>query len=306
MNQYYPGYDTGRALLDGTLADGGRTPYRAAGRIAGIDMTRKALLLSGMAVVLMAQTLPSFDVASVKGNKSGNPAANSNFPLGPGAVYSANGGHFTATNFSLVSYIFFAYRIVGDQAQAVLTQLPGWVTTDRFDILANTDGDPAKDTKDQMRLMMRSLLAERFKMVSHYETRQVPILAAVLVKPGKTGPQLQPHPADAACSTAVATASGPEAQSAGWRGVSHSMRGVPANVPKCTWPLAGRGAKCNDGIYREWIIRIWKPGPPGRRSNGTRRNLRYGCRMGTRGQYAQSDRSGFSAGPVRAVLSGGG
>lgn len=112
-----------------------------------MTMTRRALLLCGMAAVLMAQTLPSFDVASVKGNKSGNPGANSNFPLGPGDVYSANGGHFTATNIPLVSYIFFAYRIVGDQVQAVLSQLPGWVTTDRFDILANTDGDPAKDTK---------------------------------------------------------------------------------------------------------------------------------------------------------------
>jgi uncharacterized protein (TIGR03435 family) len=129
-------------------------------------------------------------------------------------IFRSVRGTFTAPTgaISRQPYIFFAYRIVGDQVQAVLSQLPGWVTTDRFDILANTDGDPAKDTKGQMRLMMRSLLAERFKMATHYETRQVPILAAVLVKPGETGLQLQAHAADAACSTAVATASGPEAQ----------------------------------------------------------------------------------------------
>ena len=162
----------------------------------------------------MAQALPLFDVASVKENKSGTAASNSNFPLGPGDVYSSNGGHFTATNLPLISYIFFAYKILGDQAQTVTSQLPAWVTTDRFDILANTDGDPSKDTKDQMRLMMRSLLAERFKMVTHYETRQVSVFVAVPVKPGKTGPQLQAHPADAACSTAVPTASGPDPQAA--------------------------------------------------------------------------------------------
>jgi hypothetical protein len=54
----------------------------------------------------------------------------------------------------------------GDQSQAVLSQLPGWATTDRFDIEAKTDGDPAKDAKDQMRLMMQSLLAERFGLVA--------------------------------------------------------------------------------------------------------------------------------------------
>lgn len=82
--------------------------------------------------------------------------------------------------------------------------------------------------------MMRSLLAERFKMVTHYETRQVPILAAVLLKPGKTGPQLQPHPADAACSTAVATAAGPEAQTpvgAGFPTLCGGFLPMPPSAP---------------------------------------------------------------------------
>jgi uncharacterized protein (TIGR03435 family) len=44
-----------------------------------------------------------------------------------------------------------------------------------------------------MRLMMQSLLADRFKLAVHFETREVPVLALTLVKPGKTGPQLHPH-----------------------------------------------------------------------------------------------------------------
>lgn len=57
-----------------------------------------------------------------------------------------------------------------------------WAMTDRFDIQARAQGNP---TKDQMRLMMRSLLADRFKLAIHYDTRDAPALAMVLVKPDK-------------------------------------------------------------------------------------------------------------------------
>ena len=48
-------------------------------------------------------------------------------------------------------------------------------------------------------MMMQALLAERFKLVVHKETREVPVLALVLVKPGVTGPNLKPHSADEPC-----------------------------------------------------------------------------------------------------------
>jgi uncharacterized protein (TIGR03435 family) len=141
--------------------------------------------------------LPSFDVASVKPNRSNNPP-NSNFPLGPGDVYVPNGGLFSATNFPLVTYIFFAYKVIGNQGQSLLPQLPGWATAEHFDIQARAEGNPGKD---QMRLLMRSLLADRFKLATHYETKEVPVLAFVLARPGKTGPQLQAHADGAPCPT---------------------------------------------------------------------------------------------------------
>ena len=155
-----------------------------------------------------APARPSFEITSVKVNKSADQAY-FNFPLGPGDVYSSNGGRFSARGLPLTSYLFFAYKNTGDQSQAVLSQLPGWASTDRFDIEAKTDGDPAKDTKDQMRLMMQSLLAERFGLVARYETRQVPIFALTLARPGKTGPQLRAHPDDEPCSRALQSAGGP-------------------------------------------------------------------------------------------------
>jgi uncharacterized protein (TIGR03435 family) len=141
----------------------------------------------------------AFDVASVRQNTSGpGYGMNSNFPLGPGDVYAPNGGQFRATNFSLLAYIEFAYKVDGNQEQSLVSQLPKWVITSHFDIQAKAQGNP---TKDQMRLMMQSLLADHFKLATHYETRQVPVFALLLDEPGKLGPLLQQHTDDSPCPT---------------------------------------------------------------------------------------------------------
>jgi len=138
----------------------------------------------------------TFDVASMKPSPSPPGPPTFNFPLGPGDAYTPNGGYFNATNVPLSAYIGFAYKLVGNQSQSLLDQLPGWVREERFDIQARAQGNP---TKDQMRMMMRSLLAERCKLALHEETRQVSVAALVLVKPGRLGPQLVPHPPDIPC-----------------------------------------------------------------------------------------------------------
>jgi len=154
-------------------------------------------LCLALALPAAAQTTAplAFDVASVKPNKSTD-APDSNFPLGPGDAYTPNGGYFRATNFPLSSYIGFAYRIMGDQAQNLLNQLPAWVREERFDIQARVAGNPGKN---EMRLMMRTLLAERFKFAIHEEEHQASVLALVVAKEGKLGPQIQQHPADTPC-----------------------------------------------------------------------------------------------------------
>jgi uncharacterized protein (TIGR03435 family) len=141
-----------------------------------------------------------FDVASVKQNKSDD-KPKSNFLLGPGDVYAPNGGLFSASSTPLIVYIAFAYKLTNNQLQFLRSGLPDWVSFDRFDIQARSEGSP---TKDEMRLMMRSLLADRFKLTVHNETRQVPVLALLLSKPEKTGPRLRPHPNDSSCSTTLA------------------------------------------------------------------------------------------------------
>jgi uncharacterized protein (TIGR03435 family) len=146
----------------------------------------------------------TFEVASVKPNKGRPPlvAPRSNVQLDAGDAYPLNAGLFRATDWPVIKYIQFAYKITDYQYRALVSQMPKWVITtpDWFDIEARAAGNP---TKDQMRLMMQALLADRFKLAVHWETRQVPIFALVLSKAGKTGPQLQTHPMNGPCSTAA-------------------------------------------------------------------------------------------------------
>jgi hypothetical protein len=110
--------------------------------------------LFDVAAPLIAQAIPAFqpadgdrlafDVASVKVSRPDAPHE-SNFPLNAGIMYTPNGGRFYATNFPLVTYIVFAYNLLGNQIQALAPQLPRWATTDGFDIEARAAGNPSKD-----------------------------------------------------------------------------------------------------------------------------------------------------------------
>jgi uncharacterized protein (TIGR03435 family) len=153
----------------------------------------------------------AFDTATVRENTTAPPGAtNANFPLGPGDVYSRNRGLFRANGFSLAAYIEFAYKVTPNQEEFLLSQLPKWVTTERFDIEARAEGNP---TKDQMRLMIQALLADRFRLAAHFENRQVPVFALILDRPGELGPQLQKHADESPCpTTSIVPSPAPTAQ----------------------------------------------------------------------------------------------
>lgn len=143
----------------------------------------------------------TFDVASVHKDASGvfRPPS---FPLDAGDSYANTGGRFFA-RFPLQIYITFAYKLMptAEQTTAMLANLPKWVSSDVFEIEARAP--ISNPTKNQMRLMMQSLLADRFKLAVHFETREAPVLALTLVKPGKTGPKLRPHEEGPSCDTST-------------------------------------------------------------------------------------------------------
>lgn len=168
-----------------------------------------------------------FDVASIKQNKTTD-RPNSNVPLGPGDVYTPTGGFFNASGFPLAVYIIFAYKLKGNETIALASQLPSWAVSDHFDIQARASGNP---TKDDLRLMMQSLLADRFKLTVHYETKQVPVFAVVLQKPGKTGPQLRLHTEDPPCYTDANTAPQAPTVAGGFPTLCNGILQLPASAP---------------------------------------------------------------------------
>jgi bla regulator protein BlaR1 len=182
-----------------------------------------------------ASSRQAFNSASVTLNKSTTQDTSMNVAPASGLLSGTNG--------RLISYIDFAYNLTGNQFQLLMPQLPKWVINDRFDIQARADGNPGKD---QMRLMMQSLLADRFKLAVHYETRRLPVFALVLAKPGRTGPQLQPHLEDSTCSTEPSqtgpgVASAPPATVAGGLpSVCGSIEGMPL-TPSGRIPVRARG-----------------------------------------------------------------
>ncbi len=134
----------------------------------------------------------AFEVASIRQRAPGAQFTPPNFPLSNENAYADTGGRFIA-NFPLVVYITFAYKLelTREQRQAMVAHLPNWVSNDSFIIQAKAANH--NPTKDQMRLMMQSLLADRFQLALHFETRETAVLAMTLVRPGKPGPKLIPH-----------------------------------------------------------------------------------------------------------------
>jgi len=173
----------------------------------------------------------AFDVASVRQDTAEPSAAttSTNVPLGDQDNFVPTGGLFSASDYRLLNYLIFAYKIPPSQWVAVESQLPKWVEGKRYDIRARAAGNPGKN---QFRLMMQTLLAERFKIAVHYEERQVPVFALVEDKKGKKGPRLQPHASDPPCSNTVPPAFGAVPKVAG--GFPAFCGGVqvrPSNTP---------------------------------------------------------------------------
>jgi uncharacterized protein (TIGR03435 family) len=137
----------------------------------------------------------AFDAASVKPSK-GDPAA-PNFPMNAWDGYRQTGGWFRA-DFPLSVYIEFAYKLwPNDEQRREFSRLPKWVSADRYSIEARAASGSL--TKDQMRLMVQSLLAERFQLTTHFEVREVPVFELRLAKAGQPGPRLVSHADGPSC-----------------------------------------------------------------------------------------------------------
>ena len=137
-----------------------------AGQIRASSPSQSAAILTGQSPLgrvglvpdwqARAGSIPSFEIASLKQNTSGNEFSSVNFSINPGDVGAPTGGLLYGTNVPLISYIYFAYNLTGGQLQLLWPNLPHWFMDDKFDIQVQADGNP---TNDQLRLVMQSVLA---------------------------------------------------------------------------------------------------------------------------------------------------
>lgn len=126
-----------------------------------------------LSVAAGAQPRPSFEVASVKENKS------SDRPFMD--IQFLPGGRFVARNTPLFFIIVAAYNLPFQSDR--LAPQPDWIVKTRYDIEATPPAGAHVSTA-QMRAMLQTLLEDRFKMTMHREMKDRPVYAILVAKDG--------------------------------------------------------------------------------------------------------------------------
>lgn len=178
---------------------------------------QRAILGAGLIIFTSCATFgqgaaesPTFEVASVK--PAPPPTGMGMRVMMRGGPGSADPGQITYSNVSLKSILTTAYGVKGYQING-----PKWLDSERFDIVAKI---PKGATKEQFQLMLQNLLAERFKLTLHHETKELPMYALVV---GKSGPKLK----ESVDEDATATGAAPQGGGAGSGGPSASAPPPP-------------------------------------------------------------------------------
>jgi uncharacterized protein (TIGR03435 family) len=129
---------------------------------------RAAVFFLSVAHAFVWAQAPQFEVASIK-------------PSAPGArgptIYNPTRERFAVTSITAKALIAYAY----DVREFQISGGPGWLGSEEYDIVAKPDGDVRGD---RVLAMARALLAERFHLSLHRESKEMPVLALVVAKGG--------------------------------------------------------------------------------------------------------------------------
>src|SRR3954471_13875575 len=130
-----------------------------------------------------ADIAPAFEVASVRVSTSGGGRGHMNMFASPIKVAP---GSLTMRGISFRAAVAWANDVKEFQVNG-----PSWIDEARYDIVAKSAG-PA--SPEELRLMLRTLLAERCKLVSHRQTKE---MSAWIVTVAKNGPKFKMSEGDA-------------------------------------------------------------------------------------------------------------
>ena len=112
---------------------------------------------------------PEFTVATIKPSN----------PNGLGQGFGFRGQDMTTTNTTVNWLITLAYNMHAHQVIGG----PGWLSSDKYDVVGRPD-TPGQPSRDQMKLMIQKLLADRFQLKFHIEKRELPAYTITVLKAG--------------------------------------------------------------------------------------------------------------------------
>jgi uncharacterized protein (TIGR03435 family) len=209
-------------------------------RTVEVALTTMLLCAAAAAVTAQRATPPAprqtFDAVSIRRNMTND--------IGANIIDRANG--FTMLNVPVSALVARAYS---PTIPLDMVGLPRWATNDRYDITV-TSSLP-NPTAEQRREMLRSLLADRFKLTVHVERRPEPAYDLVLARAdGRLGPGIKPSTVDCEGSTANAPtpAGAPDVRAAA---------GAVAIRAACT--MAGDGDKIEGDTTMQALADMFVP-----------------------------------------------
>jgi uncharacterized protein (TIGR03435 family) len=188
------------ATFDGTLSGDGNTisgKWTQGGRalplnlVRATDQTAWTIPEPPPAPMMPTSAKPEFIVATIKPSR----------PDAPRGGYGFRGQDVTTTNVTVNWMIKLAYNMHAHQ----ITGGPAWLDSAKYDTVGRPD-TPGQPSRDQMKLMIQKLLADRFQLKFHIEKRELPVYAMVVLK---TGAKITPSAGDPNAFPGIGFGQGP-------------------------------------------------------------------------------------------------
>lgn len=205
---------------------------------------------------------PAFGAATIKPSN----------PNVQGQGYGIRGQEVTTTNTSVswlitLAYSMHAHQVIGG---------PAWLGSEKYDILGRSD-TPGQPSREQLKIMFRKLLADRFQLKFHIEKRE---LAAYTITVLKTGPKFSASAADPNSPLGVGFGLAPgggdlQRPQCSFRLGGECVAGQPARQAGCESNRPHGKVRLQPKIHAGYV-------PTGQHWRGSARSCRYRPRCASR------------------------